>query len=213
MSFSFIGDYAGDFHDVAPGEDDDALDLVFRPVIPFVAWGKPNILRLTVPFRLSGRGAEGLGSVSVFNLTVGQRKWGRFGVGAVATLSREGTAADEFAIGPAFGGVWNISPKLNVGLFSQTVIWSDTFVSSLQPIAAYQLDHGWSISTGDLQWAYDFKNSQWQSLPIGFQIGKVARLGKQPIRWAVNPQYNLADTPGTEGWSINFTFTILAPAG
>jgi hypothetical protein len=213
MAFNFLADIAGDYQGLAPGEDDSSLDFVFRPVIPFKAWGQSHILRLTLPFRVNGPGADGLSSVTVFDLMVKQREWGRFGVGAVATLAREGAAPDEFAIGPAIGGVWNYSPKINLGLFSQTVISSDTFVSSLQPIAVYQIGDGWTLSAGDLQWAYDFKNSRWQSLPIGFQIGKVGRLGKQAVRYAINPQWNLADTPGTEGWSVVLTFAILAPSG
>jgi hypothetical protein len=126
-------------------------------------------------------------------------------------LAREGAAPDEFAIGPAFGAVWNYSPKLNLGLFSQTVIWNDSFVSSLQPIAAYQMGDGWSLSLGDLQWAYDFKDSRWQSLALGFQLGRVAQLKEQAVRYAINPQWNLANSGGTEGWSVSFTFAILLP--
>jgi hypothetical protein len=56
-------------------QDDLSLDLTFRPVIPFTAFGRQNILRLTLPFRVSGRGNEGLGAVSIFDLVVLDRSW------------------------------------------------------------------------------------------------------------------------------------------
>jgi hypothetical protein len=39
----------------------------------------------------------------------------------------------------------------------------------------------------------------------------VTRLGKQPVRWAINPQYNLIDDDGFEEWKISFTFALLVP--
>ncbi len=141
------------------------------------------------------------------------RPWGRFAVGGVAALSRENEANDEFAIGPAIGAVYQYSQKLNLGLFNQNLFAGDTAVSQLQPIVAYQLGDGWSLSGGDIQWAYDFKNSQWLSLPIGLQLGKVSIIGTQPVRYSVNPQFNLVDTEGSEGWSMSFTFTLLVPGG
>jgi hypothetical protein len=151
--------------------------------------------------------------VSIFDVMLYDRPWGRFALGGVAALSREGAAPDELAIGPAAGLVWQYSKKLNLGVFSQNVFAGDTAVSQLQPIIAYQLGNGWSLSAGDIQWAYDFKNSRWQSFPIGFQVGKVSRIGNQPVRYSLNPQYNLAEFDGSEGWSLAFTFTLLVPGG
>ncbi len=211
MALNFIADYTGDYRGSQAGADDDSLDFSFRPVIPFNAFGAPNILRLTIPYRVSGRGTEGLGAISVFDLVVINEFWGRWGVGAVASLAPEGTAPDTFAMGPAIGGVWQYSPKLNFGVFNQNIFAGDTALSQIQPIVAYQLEDGWSLSAGDLQWAYDFKASRWASLPIGFQIGKVSRLAGQPVRYAINPQYNLVDDDGAEGWSLVFTVALLVP--
>ncbi len=211
MALNFIADYTGDYNGPSNGQDGSSFDLSFRPAIPFTAFGRKNIIRLTVPFRVSGRGAEGLGTVSIFDIMLYDRSWGRFAIGGVAALSQEGAAADELAIGPAAGFVWQYSKKLNLGAFSQNVFAGDTAISQLQPIVAYQLGSGWSLSAGDLQWAYDFKESRWASFPIGFQLGKVSRIGNQAVRYAINPQYNLVDYDGSEGWSIAFTFALLVP--
>jgi hypothetical protein len=113
----------------------------------------------------------------------------------------------------AVGGVWQYSPRLNLGLFNQNVFGGDTGISQLQPIIAYQLGNGWSLSGGDLQWVYDWQSGRWVNLPIGAQLGKVTQLAGQPMRFAVNPQYNLRDLEGTTEWKISFTVAILVPAG
>jgi hypothetical protein len=211
MSFSLIGDYTGGFYG-AGGGDDHATAVNFRPAIPFRAFGSNNILRLTIPYQVSGRGEEGLGPVTVFDIVLHDESWGRWAIGAVATMAPSSSAGDKFAIGPAIGAVKVVSKKLNVGLFNQNVFAGDTAVSQLQPVVAYQLGNGWSLSAGDLQFIYDWKQSRWLSVPIGFQIGKVTKLGGQPVRWAINPQYNLIDTAGLEQWSVALTFALLVPS-
>jgi hypothetical protein len=37
-------------------------------------------------------------------------------------------------------------------------------------------------------------------------------LAGQPMRFAVNPQYNLRDMEGTVGWKVSFTGALLVPA-
>lgn len=212
MAFNFIADYTGGFHGPDTG-DDDAAELTFRPAIPFRAFGANNILRLTLPYQLSGRGEERLGDVSLFDIAVFGESWGRWGVGVVASFATSDAAVDDVAVGPAIGGVWAYSKKLNLGVFSQNVFAGDTAITQLQPVVAYQLGGGWSLSAGDLQFAYDWERGRWLSLPIGLQIGRVTSLFRQPIRLAVNPQYNLKDDRGLEEWSISFTFTLLAPGG
>jgi hypothetical protein len=202
-----------DFHGGAPtGESDDRWTLQFRPVIPFEALGHPNILRLTIPYQTGGRGEEGIKPISLFDLVIFNQHWGRWGIGPVMSFDTKGDSPDDFVIGPALGGVWQVNKKLNLGVFSQNVFWEDTALSQLQPVIAYQLGHGWSLSAGDLQYAYDWESEKWVSAPIGIQLGKVTKLGKLPVRLSVNPQYNLIDRAGLDKWSITFTFTALFPS-
>jgi hypothetical protein len=211
MNFQLL--HTTDFHG-APllGEADHQTTFQFRPVIPWEASGRPNILRATVPYQIGGRGDEGFGSISVFDLIVFNENWGRWGVGPLISVDPTGDLPDAFAAGPAVGFVWQASQKLNLGLFAQNIFWENTAVSQIQPVIAYQLGHGWSLSAGDLQFAYDWEAARWISLPIGFQIGKVAKLGSQPVRFALNPQYNLQNDRGLAEWSVTFTFTALFPS-
>jgi hypothetical protein len=60
---------------------------------------------------------------------------------------------------------------------------------------------------------YRWQHSRWLSIPIGLQLGKVLRIAGQPIRLAINPQYNLKDDDGLDKWKLLFTFALLVPGG
>lgn len=211
MSLQFIGGYVGGYQGDQPDLDDTRSELKLQSAIPFTAFSQPNILRITLPYQLDGRGDEGLGDVSIFDLVVIPESWGRWGVGPVVTLATADAAPDDIVAGPAIGGVYQYSKKLNFGLFNQNVFGGDTGISQLQPIVAYQMGDGWSLSGGDLQYTYDWKADRWVNLPIGCQLGKVTKLAGQPVRFAVNPQYNLKDGEGLEEWRVSATFALLMP--
>lgn len=213
MALNFQTLYTGGFHGPGiPSQPDDQLTFQFRPVIPFEAFGRPNIFRATIPYQLDGRGDEGFKPISLFDLVVFNEDWGRWGLGPVATIDTTGDLLDPFAIGPAVGFVKQESKKFNWGLFTQNVFWSDTAVTNIQPVIAYQLGDGWSLSAGDLQFSYDWESSRWLSLPIGFQLGKVTKIGNQPMNFSINPQYNFADDAFLPEWSLTFTITALFPS-
>jgi hypothetical protein len=212
MAFNSSTTYTGGFHNDPPGQPDDSWELKFQPVIPFTAFGVNNILRVTVPYQLTGPGDGGVNDISIFDIAVFQQSWGQVAVGPVMSFSTSDNAATDFSIGPAFGFVAPVNKKLNVGLFSQNLFGNDTAISQLQPIIAYQLGDGWSISGGDLQFTYDWQEGRWLNIPVGFQLGKVLTLGDQPCRIAVNPQYNFADDGVFPEWKVTLTFTLLVPS-
>lgn len=214
MTFSLIGDVATDFYDLPGGTavEGSSTELKFQPVLPFKAWGVANILRLTLPYQVSGPGESGLGDISLFDVAVFGKPWGRLAVGFVANLASRATDPPSHAsAGPAVGFVRVVSKKLSVGLFNQNLFAHDIGISQLQPIVALQLGHGWSLSGGDLQFVYDWERGGWVSLPIGIQLGKVVRVAKQPMRFAVNPQYNFKDLPGADRFKTLFTVSLLVP--
>jgi hypothetical protein len=210
-AYTFLYTQTTGFHGASSSEPDEQTVLKFQPVIPFQAFGYANILRLALPYQVGGRGQEGGSNFTLFDLIVIPESWGRLGVGPVMTVDTTGHAPDRIVLGPAIGGVMPLSKKLNIGLFNQNVFGGDTAISQLQPIIAYQLGGGWSLSAGDLQFAYDWKSGRWVNAPIGLQLGKVLRLGKLPVRLAVNPQYNLIDDAGLPQGSVIFSFTALFP--
>lgn len=209
MSFNMINSFTTSYH----GLDDSGYTFKFQPVVPFRVWRASNILRVVVPYQTSGPGDEGLKSVTIFDLVVLPQKWGRFAIGPVMSLSESTSPVpSKFAIGPAVGAIKPISKKLNVGLFTQNLFAAHVGITQLQPIIAYQLGNGWALSAGDLQFTYDWERGGWVSVPIGFQIGKVRPIAGQPMRFALNPQWNLRNVEGAPKVQLTFTVTILAPA-
>ena len=81
----------------------DSEEFEFRPTIPFLAWDHVNILRVTVPYTVEGRGGPGLDDVTILDLVVHDDDWGRWGVGPVFRLTPGGSGT--FQIGPAVGAV------------------------------------------------------------------------------------------------------------
>ncbi len=210
MALNFLNELDTSYH----GLDDTGYLFLFRPVVPFRAWGASNILRMTVPYQGSGPGDAGLKDVTLFDLVVFPRSWGRFGLGPVMNLAESaGDAPSKFAIGPAVGAVLAKSKKLNLGAFSQNLFAGDVAVSQIQPVVAYQLGRGFALSAGDLQFTYDWKRQEWVSIPFGFQIGVVRRVAGQPFRFSLNPQWNFADLSGSVKSQIVFTVTLLVPSG
>ncbi len=195
-----------------PGQPDSATGGQVQMAIPFSVFNQPNLMRVTTPFQFDGRGDDGFSRVTVFDLLAFSESWGRWGVGPVMSVDTTGQAADRFVLGPAVGVSWNVSKKLKLGLLSQNVFWSNTSRSFLQPIIGYQLGNGWALSSGDLQFTYDWEKGRWINVPIGFQISKVIKLGqRQPISFGLSQQYNLLNTTGQKGYSISFSVTFLFP--
>ena len=127
------------------------------------------------------------------------------------SVDATGHAPDRFVLGPAFGAVWHVSDKFKLGVLSQNVFWTDTGRSQLQPIIAYELGDGWSISAGDLQFTYDWERGRWLNVPVGFQISKVLKIGGEPINFGLSQQYNLLNTAGQKGYSFSVSATFLFP--
>jgi len=195
------------------GMDGSAGSSQFQAVIPFRAWNTSNILRATVNYTNSGPAPDGLSDVTIFNLLVFDKPWGRWGAGPVAQLlpGRDGDS-DTFAIGPAVGFVTTSGPW-TYGLFNQNLFADDIGISSLQPVLAYQMGNGWALAAGDAQWTYDWERSTFVNLPIGAQLSRVMNVGGQSIKWSINPEYNLRDLDGMPEWSVRFGLSLLVPSG
>jgi hypothetical protein len=207
MAFNFKEEYYPSFY----GLPASGNDFVFQPVIPFNAWGQPNLLRATVNYNISGPLGRGLSNVSIFDLIVFNEKWGRWGFGPlVQFLPSQRPGTDTALAGPAVGFVAR-KGKWNLGLFNQNLFGANTRFSSLQPIIAYVLGKGWTLASGDAQWSVNWTKPQVVNMPVGLQLAKVQKIGKQPVRFLINPEYNARNYTGAPHWSLRFGFTILVP--
>ena len=225
MAIQLIDNYTSDFYNAYEGES--ANSISFRAAYPY-KWGESNhIARVTLPAVTdSPSGDTGISDMTLFDMTVFPASWGRFGVGIVGAIPLD-KDNDQWSVGPAFGFVNNtLSKGLNVGLFNQNlfrVAGDDdrpyTRISSLQPILNYSMGGGWNIGTGDIQYIYDWESTQWVSLPVGIQVGKLHMFGKLPVIFSLQYVHNFADevnignglfapTPKT---SLTFTAKFLFP--
>lgn len=213
LNFGIINDVSTSYRDLEDGTPaENGYTLKFQPVIPFKAWGVANILRMTVPYQVSGPGPEGLLDLTIFDMAILPQSWGRLGIGVVGSFVAATSEVSAHAtVGPAIGFVDQMSKKLSLGLFNQNLFGNDVAISQIQPILAYQLGSGWSLSLGDLQWPYDWDRGEFLSMPIGMQLGKVLPVAEQPMRFAVNPQYDMKDLPGGGRFKVLFAITLLLP--
>ena len=199
MSVQLIDEYTSDFHNGLEGES--ANSVLFRVAYPY-KWGEySHIVRMTQPSVTdSPTGDTGLANMTLFDMAVFDASWGRYGLGIVGSIPiADGNK--QWSVGPAFGFVNNtLSKGLNLGLFTQNLfrISGDderpaTKISSLQPIINYSLGGGWNVGTGDIQYIYDWESTQWVSLPIGIQVGKLHRFGKLPVIFSIQYMHNFAN--------------------
>jgi hypothetical protein len=194
------------------GEDDRRTVFKIQPVVPFKLWGLPNIARVILPYQLGGPGPEGMGDVALFDIAVIPISGVRLALGPVFNFSsRESSNPSKFALGPAVGIIVPASPSLTAGLFTQSLFSPDVQLTQLQPILAYQLGGGWSVSAGDLQYTVDWSTGRWSNIPIGAQLGVVCPVFGQPIRFSVGPQYNLIDNGGADRFKVLVGVALLAP--
>jgi len=192
------------------GSGSESANLVqIQPVIPFEAFGVPNILRITATGTLDGPRGSGFNDIAVFNLFIINESWGRWGFGPVMDFIHDPVpGGDSFTAGPAIGAVLN-QAKWTYGMFSQNFFGSNTELSSIQPVVAYQLGGGYSLSAGEAQFTYDWGSGQWVNLPVGLALNKVTEIHGQPIKLSVNPEYNFSDVYGTSQFTIRFGVSLI----
>jgi hypothetical protein len=123
---------------------------------------------------------------------------GEWGAGPSAVFL---TLQGRWVVGSLFSNVWSFSGDSDVNLFT----W--------QPFVNYNLDDGWYLTSSPLitaNWEADSDNT-W-TVPVGGGIGKIFRIGKQPINASLQSFYNVEepDDLGPE-WSIRFQLQFLFP--
>jgi hypothetical protein len=216
MSFQLQDWYTASFHDV----DESSNQLVFRGVIPFRAFGKQNIFRVTQPYATSSPTGRGLIDTTVFNLTVFDQAWGRWGLGAAGTLptGEDGLSSDKWTLGPAAGFVNSATKGINWGLFTQSFFSfagedraGDVGIINLQPILSFQLGGGRSLSLGNSALLYDTERSRWSSLQLGVNYGQVVGLWGHKWRPNAELDYDFKDDPGNPKWIFRIGIVLLLP--
>ncbi len=73
------------------------------------------------------------------------------------------------------------------------------------------LDKGWYVGSPDAPQFYDWKAEKWQ-LNLGGQVGRVFKIGKQPVKMFGEMLHNPVDNGGpTAKWTAKIGLTLLFP--
>ena len=81
---------------------------------------------------------------------------------------------------------------------------------SLQPFITQHFGTGWFVGTPDGPQVYNFVTNAW-TLKIGPQLGRVFRIGKQPVKLFGAVYYNPVDDGPSAKWTAKIGITFLFP--
>ena len=124
--------------------------------------------------------------------------------------------SDNFSAGPAFVALQMKGHWVYGGLVTQ--LWSysgddpEVNTTTIQPFVNYNMKDGWYVTTGPsitANWSADNSN-QW-TVPLGGGIGKILKIGKQPVNISAKAYYN-AQAPRTgSDWQLQLQMQFLFP--
>lgn len=190
----------------------DDWNVITRTILPVVS--QPDIL--TGEDRINGLGdatfTAFLSPVNSGNLTwgvgpvfllptatddkLGTDKWG---VGASAVIL---AMPGNWVVGSLFSNVWSVGGpgKQDVNLFT----W--------QYFINYNLPDSWYLTTAPIitaNWEAD-SNNRW-TVPIGGGVGKIFKIGKQPVNAQVSAYRNVESPELGADWQVRLQFQLLFP--
>jgi hypothetical protein len=199
----------------------------FQPVIPigpFERFPITQLMKITMPFVSTvpePTNATGMGDLTVFDLVTVKQSWGTWGVGPILVFpaaTNEALGAGKYQAGPSAGAMVTGIENLVAGAILQNPI---SFAGSsnrqsvnqliVSPTLTYNLKGGWFFGLSDYNWTFDWKAGGAPVIPAGIQVGKLIRIGKQPISFSVEAGRVLARPANTPnpGWIFGFEITPL----
>lgn len=199
---------------VIPYSLNDDLNFIARPIIPLI--NQP-------PFTDSQNRNFGLGNVQFQGFFSPKKKVCDWIVGFGPVLEFPTNSGpdgrfgpDNFSAGPAFVALKMEGPWVYGGLF--THLWSyagsdpEVNFTSFQPFINYNLKDGWYLSTAPVI-TYDWTagGSQKWTVPIGGGIGRVFKIGKQPVNALVRAYHNAESPRNGSEWQLQFQMQFLFP--
>ncbi|UCF44516.1 MAG: neuromedin U [Planctomycetota bacterium] len=203
--------------------------LLVQPVIPFGLnddWNfiaRPIIPLMEMPPLTGGQNRNhGLGNIQFqgFFSPKKPKDW-IWGVGPYLEFPTNSGpdgrfGSDNWSAGPAFVALKMEGPWVYGGLLTQ--LWSyygddpEVNVTALQPFINYNMKDGWYLSSAPVitsNWSAD-SSQQW-TIPIGGGIGKVFKVGRQPVNASLRAYYNLQSPRSGSDWQLQFQIQFLFP--
>jgi hypothetical protein len=194
------------------------------PIGPFDWLPFVQLMKITMPFveTTPGSGGEtGLGDLTLFDLVTIKQSWGRLGVGpylVVPTATGNTLGAGKVQLGPSVGLIYSGIENLLAGAVLQNPISfagqkSRPTVNQLivSPTLTYNLPEGWFAGLTDYSWTFNWRTNASNApfVPLGIQVGKVVRIGKQPVSLSIEAARAAwkPESGPDPGWIIGFEIT------
>jgi hypothetical protein len=192
---------------MGPDEDQTLNVLNIQPVVPFRLNDDLTLVTRTILPVVSQPGPEGNNSNGIGDLNPTfffvPKLPGRWTVGfgptlVLPTASRDELGSGQWGMGPAAVAVYTRGPWVTGGLVNQ--IWSvagDSDRRSLnqflvQPFVNYNLPNGWYLVSSPIITANWQASSDRWLVPVGGGVGRVFRVGSQPVNASLQAYANVA---------------------
>jgi hypothetical protein len=210
----------------------DVLNI--QPVIPLkvndnwnliIRWITPLIYQpLPVPSPLPQVGVSGLGDMQPTFLLSPRKAhkviWGAGPIFQLPTATSQYLGQGKLALGP------NIVALMMPGHFVLGVlvnnIWSvagggsrpDINQMLLQYFVNYNMKKGWYLTTQPIltaNWNTPAPTGSVWTVPFGGGVGRIMKLGFQPVNISVQAYGNAVHVPGASSWNVRASFALLFP--
>ena len=206
-----------------PGSSGAANLLEIQPILPILASHSipfTQLIKITLPFPSlpSPISKAGVGDLQVFDLVTIKQSWGRWGFGPALVFPTASSAAlgqGKWQAGPSVALIYTGIKHLVAGAVLQNPISyagspDRPSVNSLiiTPSLTYNLPKGWFAGYPDFDWTFNWEDHGAATIPVGLQVGKVFKIGKQPLSFSLEGGYVVArPSSTTPRWLIGIEIT------
>lgn len=163
---------------------------------------------------------NGLGDMAIFDFMVFPAPWkgGQVAAGISATVPTATDPAlgtEKWTVGPAVAALVQAGKFLGGALVLSNFSVAgasdrdDVNTLSVQPFGSYGLADGWSVELPNMMFNYNFDTNEWGSLPLGLRLAKLASIGKLPVRFFADAEYNFADKAVAPEWTFRIAIVPL----
>ena len=202
--------------------------LNIQPVIPLRINADWNVISRTIipvlsqPSPFFNNNTNGIGDITqqfFFTPThPGALIWGLGPVFTIPSATDPILGQGKVLLGPTAvflttPGHWVIGVLMN----NQWSVGGDPLRQSVnqflaQPFVNYNMAHGWFLTSSPVitsNWLAA-PGQQW-TVPVGGGIGRIFRLGDQPVSAYISGYYNVVRPTGTPSWQLRAEFSLLFP--
>ena len=201
--------------------------LNVQPVVPFSINEDWNLItRTIVPITSQPKTAPGtdrdfgIGDTTFTAFlspkNVGKWIWGAGPVLLLPTNTDDRLGPDKWGAGPSFAILTMRGPWVAGSLFSN--IWSfggsgddDVNFFTWQYFVNYNMSNGWYLVSSPIITANWENAGDEATIPFGGGIGKIFRLGKQPMNASVQAFYNVETPDNGADWQLRLQLQFLFP--